>query len=144
MRDLKERRAKKALDKKKHQFEKYGKLEVPKTSSQQVPAFYTRADGVKVVSHEGLAYRCMTAADMILKDTSGAFLKLYAEPVAVPLVYMLFAYHQNMMVTSDLSSADIIVEIYEQDKPPHIMGSKDGVRYLGLFKEDEGMMPWLA
>ncbi len=144
MSDLKERRAKKAQDKKKHQFEKYGKLEVPKTTSPQVPAFYMRADGIKVVSPEGLAYRCMTAADLMLKKTNGAFIKMYAEPVAVPLVYMLFAYHQNMMVTNDISSVDVIVEIYEQDEPPHIMGSKDKVSYLGLFKEEEGIMPWLA
>jgi len=85
----------------------------------------------------------MTSADLILKQTGGQFLKVYAEPNAIPLCYMLFAYHQNMQIIDDLSNADVIVEIYEQDEAPHIMGTKDDVVYLALFKEDEGNMPWV-
>ncbi len=48
----------------------------------------------------------------------------------------------NMQVIDDLSRADIIVEIYEQDEAPHILGTKDEVVYLALFKEEEGEMPW--
>ena len=48
-----------------------------------------------------------------------------------------------MQIIDDLSNADVIVEIYEQDEAPHIMGTKDDVVYLALFKEDEGNMPWV-
>jgi len=99
---------------------------------------------MKQVPHDEIAKRCMTTADMILKQTNGAFLMLYAEPEAIPLCYMLFAYHQNMQVIDDLGRADIIVEIYEQDEAPHILGTKDEVVYLALFKEEEGEMPWLV
>ena len=108
---------------------------------QQIPAF-VMVDGVKHVTHEEIAGRCMTTADMIARQTKGEFLRLYAEPDAIPLCYMLFAYHQNMMVVSDMSKADIYVEVYEHDEAPHIMGTKDDVVYLALFKEDEGHMPW--
>ncbi len=50
---------------------------------------------MKQVPHDEIAKRCMTTADMILKQTNGAFLMLYAEPEAIPLCYMLFAYHQT-------------------------------------------------
>jgi len=99
---------------------------------------------MKKVPHEEVALRCMTSADMMLKQTKGAFLKLWSEPDAIPLCYMLFAYHQNAMLVEDLSSADVIIEIYEQEEAPHLMGTKDDVVYLALFKEEEGIMPWLS
>ena len=110
----------------------------------QVPAFTVDTDGVKHITHEEIAGRCMTTADMLLRQTKGAFLKLWAKPDAIPLCYMLFAYHQNCMITNDMSEADVVVEIYEQEKSPHIMGTKDDVVYLALFKSGEGVVPWAS
>ena len=140
---LKDARVKKKQARDARLAKKYGKNQRPVTSSQKVPAFYLTDAGVKVVSHEEIAGRCMHSADMMLKQTNRAFLKFYAEPKAIPLCYMLFAYHQNAMITSDISQADVVVEIYEQEKVPHFMGTKDSVVYLALFKDDEGVMPWL-
>lgn len=108
----------------------------------QVPSF-KMVNGTKRVTHEEVAGRCMTTADMIAHQTKGEFLKLYAEPDAIPLCYMLFAYHQNMMIVDDLGVADIIVEVYERPEAPHVLGTKDDVVYLALFKDDEGVMPWM-
>jgi len=110
---------------------------------RQVPAFHM-VNGEKHVSHEEVAGRCMTTADMVMKQTKGNFLRLYAEPAAIPLCYMLFAYHQNCMIVSDMSVADVYVEIYEQQEAPHVLGTKDDVVYLALFKPDEGLMPWMV
>lgn len=98
-----------------------------------------------VIDHAELAKRCMNSADMMRAQTNGNFLKFWAEPDAIPLCYMLFAYHQNAMICESIADADVIVEIYESEdgEPPHMMGVKDTVVYLALFKHDEGIMPWL-
>lgn len=141
MKTLKQRRAYKAVDKKAKKMQQ-GKVANINAYKQQVPAF-TIVDGVKTVSQEEIAGRCMTSADMLLRQTNGAFLKLWAKPEAQLLCWALFAYHQNCMIVNDLSEADVVVEIYEQPEAPHIMGTKDDVVYLALFKDDEGKMPWL-
>lgn len=143
MSTVSEQMEKKKKTKREHQAKKYGVNQRPVTSKQKVPAFYLTDAGVKVVSHEEVAGRCMHSADMMLRQTNRAFLRFYAEPKAIPLCYMLFAYHQNAMITSDLSQADVVVEIYEKEEVPHIMGTKDSVVYLALFKDDEGVMPWV-
>lgn len=99
-----------------------------------------------VIKHSELAGRCMRAADKMRIQTEFNFLKFWAEPEAIPLCYMLFAYHQNAMICESLADADVVVEIYESEdgEPPHIMGTKDSVVYLALFKENEGIMPWLV
>lgn len=101
---------------------------------------------INVIPHAELAKRCMSSADLMLAQTNRAFLKFWAEPEAIPLCYMLFAYHQNAMICESMSEADVIIEIYESDdgNPPHVMGSKDTVVFLALFKKDEGIMPWLS
>lgn len=107
----------------------------------QVPA-YKIIGGVKRVTHEEIAGRCLTTADMLARQTQGEFLRLYAESDAIPLCYMLFAYHQNCMVIDDITEADVIVEVYEKDEVSHILGTKENVQFVALFKDDEGIMPW--
>lgn len=99
-----------------------------------------------VIDHAELAKRCMNSADMLRAQSNNEFLKFWAEPEAIPLCYMLFAYHQNAMICENLADADVIIEIYESDdgEAPHVMGTKDTVVYLALFKKDEGSMPWLS
>lgn len=99
----------------------------------------------KPVKHAELAKRCMDSADMMRRQSNNEFLRFWAEPEAIPLCYMLFAYHQNAMLCDSLNDADVIVEIYESEdgEPPHVMGAKDTVVFLALFKRDEGVMPWL-
>jgi len=142
MSKLKAARAEKHAEKIKKQQER-GKVTSINEYKRQVPAF-EMVNGEKYITHEEIAGRCMTTADMIARQTKGAFLKLYAEPEAIPMCYMLFAYHQNCMIVNDMNEADVIVECYEQDEAPHIMGTKDSVVYLALFKPDEGVMPWLV
>ena len=140
MKTLKQQRADKAVDKKTKKMQQ-GKVSNINQYKRQV-AKTRKVNGQDVLTHEEVAGRCMTTADMLLRQTKGAFLKLYAEPEAIPLCYMLFAYHQNCMLVQELSEADVIVEIYEQPEAPHIMGTKDDAVYLALFKDDEGNMPW--
>lgn len=99
-----------------------------------------------VIDQTELFSRCMKAADRLLIDSNRAFLKVWAEPESWPLCYVLFAYHQNMMMCESMTDADLIIETYESEdgEPPHIMGTKDTVVYLALFKKDEGTMPWLV
>lgn len=143
MSHLKEERTNKAADKKRKKLERGQKITNINQYRPQVPAFNI-VDGTKIVSHEEIAGRCMTTADMIAQQTKGEFLRLYAEPEAIPLCYMLFAYHQNCMIVSDMFAADVYVELYEREEAPHIMGTKDDVVYLALFKKDEGLMPWMV
>ncbi len=143
MNKLKQQRADKAIDKKRKKVE-HGVVTSINQYKRQVPKNYRNADNQLIVSHEEIAGRCMTSADMLTKQLKGDFLRLYGKPEAIPLCYMLFAYHQNCMIVNDMTIADVIVEVYESKEEVPVMGTKPTVRYIALFKEDEGLMPWFS
>lgn len=143
MSNLKDQRKAKAEAKQRKKFERGNVTSINKYK-RQIPKNYRNINGDLVISHEEVAGRCMTSADMMLKQTKGGFLRLYAEPESIPLCYMIFAYHQNCMIVSDVTIADVIVECYEPDEEVPILGTKPDVRYVALFKQNEGLLPWLV
>ena len=143
MKTLKQKREDKASDKKRKRFERTGKVTSINAYKRQVPKNYRNLNNQLVITHEEIAGRCMTSADMMLKQTNGDFLRLWAEPDAIPLCYMIFAYHQNCMIVSDMTMADVIVECYEKDDNVPFIGAKKNARYVALFRTDEGLMPWM-
>jgi len=99
---------------------------------------------LKPILHNDMFARCMIAADKITQDTKGAFFTIWAEAEALPMAYIFQGYHGNSMIVEYIREADLIIENYEHDEQPKMKGSKEHVAYVALFKESEGILPWLV
>jgi len=96
-----------------------------------------------VILHNNLFSRCMIAADKITQDTKGAFFTIWAAPEALPMAYIFQGYHGNSMIVENVEDADMIIENYERAEKPKVENSKPNVAYVALFKESEGILPWV-
>lgn len=88
---------------------------------------------------EDVFARVRNAAYKIHDQSAGHFIKIWIEPDDMLYAAIFFAYHDNCMIVPSHLDADVILVKREQEQPPHMMGLKDGMVFVPLFKPDENL-----